>query len=187
MAEQEEQQRQVKAEEERLRAEDECQKNEDQGELEKKQHKINDFVMPWPSQFTIGKFKNFSFTELWYFTEEACSGAQKYSRTLPDDAYGITQVDDLLVTLKHVTAFKALKNTIPDNNLTWRQMNICQNMIHGTVHWPCYSPCLSANLAADLSDHIWLVLLEFCSVTDYKQKALGVIFSKHVYKNSCNQ
>jgi len=137
VAEQTEQQRQVLAEEERLRAEDEHQKDEEQKELEKKHPKINhfddnkmigDFVMPCPSQFAIGKLKSFSFTELWYFTEEGCSEAQESSRTLPEDAFGITRVDDL-VTLKPVASFKASKNTIPDADLTWRQMNISKNMM----------------------------------------------------------
>ena len=135
MAEQAEQQRQVLAEEERLRVEDECQKDEEQNELEKKHPKINDFdnskmigdfIMPRPSQFAIGKLKSFSFTELWYFTEEGCSEAQESSRTLPEDAFGITQVDDL-VALKPIASFKALKNAIPDADLTWRQMNISKN------------------------------------------------------------
>ena len=109
----------------------------EQKELEKKQPKINDFsddkmvgdfVSPRPSQFTIGKLKSFSFTELWYFTEEGCSEAQESSRTLPDDAYGITHVNDL-VALKPVTAFKASKNVIPDADLSWRQMNVSKKTI----------------------------------------------------------
>ena len=135
VAEQEELQRIAQAEEERLKAEEERQKDEEQKELEKKRPKINDFdddkmvrdfVLPRPSQFAIGKLKSFSFTELWYFTEEGCSEAQESSRTLPDDAYGITRVDDL-VALKPVTAFKASKNVIPDADLSWRQMNIGKN------------------------------------------------------------
>jgi len=121
-------------EEESLRLEDECQKEEERKELEKKQPKINDFdddkmvgdfVMPCPSQFALGKLKSFSFTELWYFTEEGCSKAQEF---LLEDAYGITRVDNL-VALKPVTAFKASKNAIPDADLTWRQMNISKNMM----------------------------------------------------------
>ena len=135
VAEQEELQRLVQAEEDRLRAEEERQKEDELKEIEKKRPKINDFdddkmvgdfVLPRPSQFAIGKLKSFSFTELWYFTEEGCSEAQESSRTLPDDAYGITRVDDL-VALKPVTAFKASKNVIPDADLSWRQMNIGKN------------------------------------------------------------
>ena len=135
VAEQEELQRLAQAEEERLKAEEERLKDEEQKELEKKRPKINDFdndkmvgdfVLPRPSQFAIGKLKSFSFIELWYFTEEGCSEAQESSRTLPDDAYGITRVDDL-VALKPVTAFKASKNVIPDADLSWRQMNIGKN------------------------------------------------------------
>ena len=135
VAEQEEQQRQAQAEEERLRADEERLKEDERKELEKKRPKINDFdddkmvgdfVLPRPSQFAIGKLKSFSFTELWYFTEEGCSEAQESSRALPDDAYGITRIDDL-VALKPVTAFKASKNVIPDADLSWRQMNVGKN------------------------------------------------------------
>ena len=135
VAEQEELQRIAQAEEERLKAEEERQKDKEQKELKKKRPKINDFdddkmvgdfILPRPSQFAIGKLKSFSFTELWYFTEEGCSEAQESSRTLPDDAYSITRVDDL-VALKPVTAFKASKNVIPDTDLSWRQMNIGKN------------------------------------------------------------
>ena len=122
-------------------------KDDEQKELEKKRPKINDFddekmvrdfVLPHPSQIAIGKLKSFSFTELWYFTEEGCSEAQESSRALPDDAYGIMCVDDL-VTLKPITAFKALKNVIPDTDLSWRQMNISKNtMLHciELCNWP---------------------------------------------------
>ena len=99
VAEQEELQRLVQVEEERLKAEEEHLKDEEQKELEKKQPKINnfdddkmvgDFILPHPSQFAIGKLKSFSFIKLWYFTGEGCSEAQESSRTLRDDAYGIT-------------------------------------------------------------------------------------------------
>ena len=135
VAEQEEQCILAEADKARLRADNERQKEEEGKELEKKRLKINDFdnnkmvgdfVMPRPSQFAVGKLKSFSFIELWYFTKEGCSKAQETNRTLPEDAYSITQVDDL-VALKPVTAFKASKNAISDADLTWRQMNIGKN------------------------------------------------------------
>jgi len=135
VAEQEEQRTLAEAEEERLRTENERQKEDEQKELEKKRPKINDFddermvgdfVIPRPSQFAVGKLKSFSFTELWYFTEEGCAEAQESSRTLPEDAYGITRIDDL-VALKPVAAFKASRNAVSDADLTWRQMNIGKN------------------------------------------------------------
>ena len=135
VAEQEEQHMIAEADEARLRAEDKGQKEDERKELEKKHPKTNDFdnnkmvgdfVMPRPSQFAVGKLKSFSFIKLWYFTEEGCSEVQETNRTLPEDAYGITQVNDL-VTLKPVTAFKASKNAISDADLTWRQMSIGKN------------------------------------------------------------
>ena len=147
VAEQEEQHILAEADKARLRANDKRQKEDEQKELGKKSLKINDFdnnkmvgdfIMPRPSQFAVGKLKSFSFIELWYFTKEGCSEAQETNRTLPEDAYGITRVDNL-VTLKPVTAFKASKNAISDADLTWRQMNISKNtMLHymEICDWP---------------------------------------------------
>jgi hypothetical protein len=87
---------------------------------------VSDHIMPWPSQFAIGKLKSFNFVELWYFTDEGCHEAQDSSRAQSDDAYGLTKVDDL-VALKPVTSFKALQNVIPDADLIWRQMNVGKN------------------------------------------------------------
>lgn len=56
-------------------------------------------VMPWPSHFAIRKLKSSNFTECWYFTDKGCAKAQDSSRALPDNAYGLTRVDNL-VTLK---------------------------------------------------------------------------------------
>ena len=135
LAEQEELTRLAEEEESRRQANIECEKEEERKEQEKKRPKINDFdeskmvadhVMPCPSQFAIGKFKSFSFVELWYFTDEGCAEAQISSRAQSNDAYGLTKVDNL-VALKPVTLFKASHNVIPDANLTWRQMNVGKN------------------------------------------------------------
>lgn len=134
-AEQEEVARLAREEEDRLQAEEERLKEEERREQEKKRPKMNDFdegriisdhVLPRPSQFAIGKLKSFNFVELWYFTDEGCSEAQDSSRTQPDDAYGLTKVDDL-VALKPVTSFKASRNVVSDADLTWRQLNMGKN------------------------------------------------------------
>ena len=87
---------------------------------------VSDHVMPWPSQFAIGKLKSFNFVELWCFTDEGCHEVQDYSRAQSDDAYGLTKIDDL-VALKPVVSFKAPRNVVPDADLTWRQLNIGKN------------------------------------------------------------
>jgi len=122
-----------------LAQEDETRRREEdeRREQEKRKPKINDFdegkmvadhVMPRPSQFAIGKLKSFNFVELWYFTDEGCAEAQDTSKAQSDDAYGLTKIDDLVV-LKPVASFKALRNVVPDANLTWRQMNIGKNTL----------------------------------------------------------
>ena len=106
IAEQEELTRLAEEEEGGHQAEDKCKREEERKEQEKKWLKINEFdeskmvadhIMPWPSQFAIGKLKSFHFVELWYFTNEGCAEAQVSSRAQSDDMYGLTKVDDLVV------------------------------------------------------------------------------------------
>ena len=134
-AEQEELARLAEEEEERRQAHEEGLKDEEKKEQEKKRPKIanfdkgrmvSDHVMPQPSQFAIGKLKSFNFVELWYFTDEGCHEVQDSSRAQSDDAYGLTKIDDL-VALKPVASFKALRNVVPDADLTWRQLNVSKN------------------------------------------------------------
>ena len=56
---------------------------------------VSDHVMPWPSQFAIGKLKSFNFVELWYFTDEGCHKVQDSSRAQSDDVYGLTKIDSV--------------------------------------------------------------------------------------------
>jgi len=134
---QQEQIRLAQEDEMRHQEEEEHLKEDERREQEKRKPKINNFdkarmvadhVMPRPSQFTISKLKSFNFVELWYFTDEGCAEAQDTSKAQSDDAYGLTKVDDL-ITLKPVASFKALRNVVPDANLTWRQMNIGKNTL----------------------------------------------------------
>ena len=134
-AEQEELARLAEEEEERRQAHEEGLKDEEKKEQEKTRPKIanfdegrmvSDHVMPQPSQFAIGKLKSFNFVELWYFTDEGCHEAQDSSRAQSDDAYGLTKIDDL-VALKPVASFKALRDVVPDADLTWRQLNVSKN------------------------------------------------------------
>jgi len=143
LAEQEELTRLAEEEEGRCWAVDEFLKKEE----EKKQPKINnfnenwmvsDYVMPWPSQFAIGKLKSFDIIELWYFTDKGFSKAQDSSRAQSNNTYSLTRVDNL-VTLKLVTSFKASCNTIQDADLTWRQMNVGKNTMlwyMDLCNWP---------------------------------------------------
>jgi len=136
----------VQQEQIRLAQEDETKehlKEDKSREQEKRKPKVNDFdkakmvadhVMPCPSQFTIGKLKSFNFVELWYFTDEGCAEAQDMSKA-QSDRYSLTKVNDL-IALKPVASFKALRNIVPDADLTWRQMNIGKN----TLLW-CMDQC----------------------------------------------
>ena len=135
VAEQAEQQRLMEEEADTCRREEERQEEEERREQEKKKPKINDFdenkmvgdyVAPRPSQFAISKLKSFNYVELWYFTAEGCTKAHELNRVLPDDAYGLTRLDDV-VALKPVASFKASRNVIPDADLTWRQLNMGKN------------------------------------------------------------
>ena len=67
----------------------------------------------------------------------------------------------------------------------WQFDKECPLCVMWVLSW--YSPCLSVNLAANLSDHIGLVLLEFCSVTSYKQKCWGLYFENMSMQTAVNK
>jgi len=93
-------------------------------EAEKKP-KINDFdetkqipsvLPPCPSQYALQKLRQFEYVELWYFSPNAYREAARESRSIAEDALGVTKKDDVL-TLKPAMAIKASKNALLDHEL----------------------------------------------------------------------
>ncbi|KAG0697775.1 hypothetical protein DFH29DRAFT_984121 [Suillus ampliporus] len=105
-------------------------------ETEKKKPKMNgfnatltvsDFIMPRPAQYAISKINNFKYTELWYFSPNA------------EDGYGLTQVDNAVLALRPLSAFKASKHAIPDHELSFLTFLRAKNtfLMHiSKAKWP---------------------------------------------------
>ncbi|KDQ58868.1 hypothetical protein JAAARDRAFT_192448 [Jaapia argillacea MUCL 33604] len=108
-------------------------------EAEKKKPKLNDFdkgkivgdvITPHPSPYALNKLQNFKLVKLFYFTHEGCLDATQHAHTTADDAFGLTKADGF-VTLRPVAAFKALRNIVQDEDLTWDQMILAKdNMLN---------------------------------------------------------
>ncbi|KAG2354207.1 hypothetical protein BDR07DRAFT_1382428 [Suillus spraguei] len=80
---------------------------------------LGDFITPRPAQYAISKINNFEYTELWYFSPDGCKDAQRSSQSTAEDGYGLTQVDNAVLALRPLSAFKASKSAIPDHELTF--------------------------------------------------------------------
>ncbi|KAG2028865.1 hypothetical protein BDR07DRAFT_1383456 [Suillus spraguei] len=116
------------AQEEEVRERQEADAEKERLEAEKKKPKMNgfnatltvgDFITPRPAQYAISKINNFEYTELWYFSPDGCKDAQRSSQSTAEDGYGLTQVDNAVLALRPLSAFKASKSAIPDHELTF--------------------------------------------------------------------
>jgi hypothetical protein len=107
----------------------------ERAEMEKKKPKMKDFddtttvgsfIAPRPAQYALKRIEDFEYVELWYLTPEGCADATQHQSMQNDDTFGLAKLDDM-VTLKSVSSLKALKNVIPDSELTFRQMSMAKN------------------------------------------------------------
>jgi hypothetical protein len=116
-------------------------------EAEKKKPKMNGFnatasvgdsIAPHPSQYAIQKLNNFEYVELWYFSPEGCKEAMKTSRSIVDNTFSLTKLDDHL-TIHPSSAFKALRSALPDHELTFSTFLRAKNLFltHANMaKWP---------------------------------------------------
>lgn len=143
-----EQERRAREEEEERQRQEKAQEEEaERREKEKKKPKLNTFVakqaisdsiQPRPASYAIKKLEDFEYVELWYFTEEGCLEATRSNRTVAEDTFGISKVDDI-VALRPISAFKALNKVVQDVHLDWRQMTMAKNgLLHAMskAGWP---------------------------------------------------
>ncbi|KII82872.1 hypothetical protein PLICRDRAFT_180951 [Plicaturopsis crispa FD-325 SS-3] len=113
-------------------AQEEADRQELEEEAEKKKPKINSFdsgrmvgdvIAVRPSPFALSKLEKFEYVDLWYFTQEGCADAAENSRKVAEDAYSLAKVDDFMA-LRPVSLFKASRNVVKDQDLTWRQFSM---------------------------------------------------------------
>jgi hypothetical protein len=103
----------------------------------------------------MNKLKNLEYVELAYFTPEGCAQAAEESRSVADEAYGLTKVDGY-IAFKPLAAVRASKNITQDKDLTWRQMTMGKNemlVYMAKLDWPKKHLEALANFFFNLEDH----------------------------------
>ncbi|KAJ7841945.1 hypothetical protein B0H13DRAFT_2365456 [Mycena leptocephala] len=100
---------------------------------------IPDFLGPCASNFAKKKLDDKQYVELWYWTKEGCLDADSLRAGVKaDESFGITQISSTL-SLKHLTAFKASKKVVHDEDLTWAQLSISKTGFLAAIEaagWP---------------------------------------------------
>jgi hypothetical protein len=99
---------------------------------------VGDSITPHPSQYAIQKLNNFEYVEIWYFSPEGCKEAMKTSRSIMDDTFSLTKLDDHL-TIRPSSAFKASKSALPDHKLMFSMFLRAKNLFlthTNTAKWP---------------------------------------------------
>ncbi|KAJ7194281.1 hypothetical protein GGX14DRAFT_537402 [Mycena pura] len=87
---------------------------------------IPDFLGPRVSNFAKKKLEDKEYVELWYFTKEGCLDAESLRGGVEaDETFGITQSGTTLA-LKPLTAFRASKKVVPDEDLSWDQLSVAK-------------------------------------------------------------
>lgn len=117
-------------------------------ELEKKKPKMHTFdmtkfigadIMPHPSPYALERVKKFEYVELWYFSPEGCLDAAMAQRTSNEDSFGISRSDSDLMVLRPVSAVRASRKALRDEDLAWDQMEIAATLLlrHMRLYqWP---------------------------------------------------
>jgi hypothetical protein len=99
---------------------------------------IGDAIAPRPSQYTIQKLNNFEYIELWYFSPDGCKEALKTSRSIADDTFSLTKLNDQL-TIHPTSASKASRSALPDHELSFSAFLWAKNLFltqASTAKWP---------------------------------------------------
>ncbi|KAG1849109.1 hypothetical protein C8R48DRAFT_778695 [Suillus tomentosus] len=99
---------------------------------------IGNTLTPCPLQYAIHKLKSFEYVELWYFSPDGCKAMADEAKTITDDTFSLTKVEDF-VALKLVASFKASRKAIQDHNLEWRQFDLTKNsflLYINKLNWP---------------------------------------------------
>jgi hypothetical protein len=76
----------------------------------------------------LKKLERLEYVPLWYFTEEGCEDALRFDQSASQDTFALTKVEDT-VSLRPVNVARASKYSLPDEKLTWRQMDIAKTLM----------------------------------------------------------
>ena len=135
-AEQEEQGRIAREEQDARRAQLEREAEEQRRETEKKKPKFSDFdqnrhipsfIKPRPAQYALNKISALEYVELDYFSLQGCNEATASSLSTNQDAFSLVQVDGAF-TIRPNTQ-RASRNIRRDEDLPWEEMVQAKNMM----------------------------------------------------------
>ncbi|KAJ7215344.1 hypothetical protein GGX14DRAFT_359547 [Mycena pura] len=117
---------------------------------------IPDYLAPQISNFARKKLEDKEYIELWYWTKEGCLEADLFRGGVEaDESFGITQIGSTL-SLKPLTAFKASKKVVRDEDLTWAQVSIAKtgflNALEG-AGWPAEHRGAMASFFYGIENH----------------------------------
>jgi hypothetical protein len=76
----------------------------------------------------LKKLERLEYVPLWYFTEEGCEDALRFDQSVTQDTFALTKVEDT-VSLRPLNVTRASKFSLPDEKLTWRQMDIAKTLM----------------------------------------------------------
>lgn len=107
-------------------------------EDDKKKNKLRDFAehsavrttpaVGRPSKYALKKLADFEYVELYYFTVNACKEAAECERSMADDTFTLSKVDDT-IALRLINAHKPSTKTVPDARLTWNDISIAKTKL----------------------------------------------------------
>ena len=83
---------------------------------------------PQPAPFALKKLEKLEYVALWYFTEEGCEEALRFDQSTAQDTLALTRVDDT-VSRCPINVARTSKYSLPDEKLTWRQMDIAKTLM----------------------------------------------------------
>jgi hypothetical protein len=124
---------------------------------------VGSFIAPRPAQYALRRIEDFEYVELWYLTPEGCADATHHQSTQNDDAFGLAKVDDM-VALKSVSSLRALKNVVPDSELTFRQMSMAKN---------AFIPLMTKNHWSEKAINSFAQLFTKLELHPYRQREFG--------------
>jgi hypothetical protein len=81
-----------------------------------------------PSRYALKKLADFEYVELYYFTVAACREATDYERSIAEDAFTLSKIDDTMA-LRPMNACKPSTKAIPDVRLSWNDVSIAKTKL----------------------------------------------------------
>ncbi|KAJ7619876.1 hypothetical protein B0H17DRAFT_964849 [Mycena rosella] len=117
---------------------------------------IPDFLGPRASNFAKKKLDDKEYVELWYWTREGCLDAEAHRGGVEaDESFGITQVGSTL-SLKPLTAYKASKKVVRDEDLSWAQLTVAKTGFLAAIEaagWPVEHRAALASFFYAIENH----------------------------------